>query len=233
MSFLGSGLGHAAFGGVALGLLIGAEPLLIALPFTIMISLAISFLKENTKLAADTLIGVLFAISVALGIIFLSLKDDYSIDAFTYLFGSILFVSPVDLYVSGIVLLIVLAGSIKLWPRWAYSTFDSELAKSDKLKVKRDDYLLSAFISVTIVVSIKLVGIVMVAAFLVIPAAASRLISATFIRMTILSVIVGIFSSLAGLIISYEMDLPSGATIIITQALLFFCAIMIKKAKQN
>lgn len=233
MSFLGSGLGHAAFGGVALGLLLNVQPLWIAIPFTVVISLSISFLKEKTKLAADTAIGILFSLSVALGIIFLSYKDGFSVDAFNYMFGTILAVSEADLLVTGILSLITFASFFIYWHKWAYSSFDNELARADRIKVVRDDYVLSVLIAVTIVVSVKLVGIVLIASFLVIPAATARLVSGSFFRMTVLSVIIGISSSLAGLFLSFFLDKPSGAVIILLQSLIFFIAAIIGKVRKS
>lgn len=224
MSFLGSGLAHAAFGGVALGILLNLEPLWIAIPFTIIVSLLITWLRMKTGLGADTVIGILFAVSMALGIIFLALKRTYTTDAFTYLFGSILAVSESDLWISGALALLTIISSFKFWARWAYASFDSELARADRHPVVFDDYLLSVLTAVTIVVSIKLVGIVLIAAFLVIPAASARLIANTFIKMTIFSIIFGIASALIGLAGSYMLDLPSGAVIILIQAAIFVLA---------
>lgn len=230
MSFMGDGLAHAAFGGIALGLLLNAEPLWIALPFTIAVSLLITLIKDKTGLEMDTSIGILFAVSVALGIVFISLKKEYATDAFAFLFGSILTVSTIDLILTGIIAIISFLSIFKYWKRWAYATFDAELAKSDRMPVKKDDYILSVLIAVSIVLSIKLVGIVLIAAFLVIPAAASRLISGTFFKMTVMSVILGIVSSVFGLIASVLFDLPSGAAIILVQALIFlFCMFAGKK----
>jgi zinc transport system permease protein len=229
MSFMGSGLAHAAFGGVALGLLLETEPLTIAVPFTIIVSLLINIIKEKTKLSADTSIGILFAVSVAFGIIFISLKEGYSVDAFNYLFGSILAVNQTDLLLCIILAIITIISIFLFWKRWAYATFDPELAIADRHKVTIDNYLLSVFISVTIVVSIKLVGIVLIAAFLVIPAASARLISGTFFKMTIFSIIIGISSSILGLFISFWIDIPSGATIILVQALMFVLALIFNR----
>lgn len=229
MSFLGDGLAHAAFGGVALGMLLNSEPLLIALPFTIIVSILITLIKDKTQLEMDTSIGILFSVSVALGIIFISLKKEYSTDAFGFLFGSILTVSKVDVWLTIFIAVLSLLTFFIYWNRWAYSTFDTELAKSDRVPVQSDDYILSVLIAVSIVISIKLVGIVLIAAFLVIPAAAGRLISSTFYRMSIFSVIFGIFSSIAGLFLSYFLDLPSGATIILVQALIFIVCMFLRK----
>lgn len=229
MSFLGSGLAHSAFGGVALGLLLNTDPLLIAIPFTILISILISLLKEKTSLGNDTAIGILFSVAMALGIVFLSLRKEFSTDAFNYLFGSIISVTVTDLYISVGLLIVTLLTLFRHWSRWAYATFDSELATSDRLPVSRDNYLLNALIALAVVVSVKLVGIVLISAFLVLPSASSRLISRTFFSMTVMSIIFGIFSSIVGLILSVLLNIPSGATIILTQALLFLIALVISR----
>ena len=225
LSFLGSGLAHAAFGGVALGLLLEAEPLWIAVPFTIVVAIGITWVKNRTELGSDTTIGIFFSVSMALGIIFLFLRKQYSADAFTYLFGSILSVTTIDIiFAASIVLATILF--LPYWKRWAYSSFDRELAQADRIPVLIDDYILSILIAVTVVVSLKLVGIVLIAAFLVIPAASARLLSKSFSRMTIVSISVGMLSAIGGLWISYYLDVPSGATIILLQAVIFFLAIL-------
>ncbi len=229
MSFLGSGLAHTAFGGVALALLLQKEPLLIAIPFTVLVSILITWLKEKSRLSFDTSIGIFFALSAALGIIFLSLRDNYSIDAFTYLFGSILAVQPIDIYITLILTILTIFTIFKYWSKWAYATFDIELAASDRLTVNLDSYFLSILLSVVIVISVKLVGIILIAAFLVIPAATSRLISKTFFSMTIFSIIFGIASALVGLLISFLLDVPSGAMIVIIQTIFFFSCLLINK----
>ena len=233
MSFLGSGLAHAAFGGVALGLLLNTEPLYTAVPFTVLIAAGIVFVRQRTTLSPDTSIGIFFSLAVALGIVFLSLKENYTVDAFTYLFGSILTVTTEDIIISSVILLISLLTTFKLWGRWAYAGFDREIAKTDKLKVDRDDYILNILVAITIVVSVKIVGIILVAAFLVIPSASSRLISKTFFAMSLLAVLFGVFSAFAGLIVSYQADLPSGASIILIQAAIFIFSLIISGKSQR
>ena len=221
LSFMGSGLAHAAFGGIALGLLLRTEPLWIAVPFTIIVAFGITFVKSRTALGSDTAVGIFFAVSMALGIIFLFLTQQYTADAFTYLFGSILAVNWTDIWVA-LAMVIVTLLAWPLWRRWAYATFDRELAQTDRLPVNWDDYLLSILIAITIVVSIKVVGIVLIAAFLVIPPATARLFSKTFRMMTISAFILSEVSAILGLVASYYLDVPSGATIILLQALIFF-----------
>ena len=224
LGFLGNGLAHAAFGGVALGLLLGQEPLIIALPFTIAVSVAIIWVRQRTALASDTVIGVFFAVSMAAGIIFLSLKKDYSADAFSYLFGSILAITSTDLWVTAVVVALALLAQ-PLWGRWAYATFDRELAISDRVPVILDEYLLGVLMAVTIVVAVKVVGIVLISAFLVIPAAAARLVVRRFATMTWLSIVFGLTSAVTGLWGSYQLDLPSGATIVALQAIIFLACL--------
>lgn len=227
LGFLGSGLAHAAFGGVALGVLLDQEPLWIAVPFTILVAVGITWVKDKTNLGGDTTIGIFFSVSMALGVIFIFLKRQYSSDAFNYLFGSILSVTLADIIVPAILILITLL-LFPFWKRWAYSSFDRELAQADRIPVNLDDYLLSILIAVTIVVSIKVVGIVLIAAFLVIPPASARLVTKSFSRMTVASIIIGVSTALIGLWISYYLDVPSGATIILLQASVFFLVMIFR-----
>lgn len=222
MSFLGDGLAHAAFGGVALGLLLGFEPIYIAIPFTLLTSLGITWIKDRTSIEQDTSIGIFFAVSVALGVVFLALKDSYTVDAYAYLFGSILSISSSDVLVSLFMTIITLLAMLRYWKIWAYSTFDRELAIVDKVKVVRADMMLSALISLVIVLSVKLVGIVLIASFLIIPSASAKLISRTFTQMTIYSLIIGIVGAVLGLLLSLILDMPSGAIIILVHSTFFF-----------
>lgn len=228
LAFLGSGLAHAAFGGVALGILLGVPPLWAALPFTIVIALGIVWLRDRAGLASDTTIGVFFSISMALGIVFLSLKTTYSADAFTYLFGSLLAIERADLWLAGGVLVLA-AATIPLWGRWAYATFDPALARADRLPVQMDDYLLTVAIAVVTVVAIKLVGIVLIAAFLVMPAACARVFARTFAGMSVLSVVISTGTLVVGLYVSYFASLPSGPAIILTQALLLGVGLALRR----
>lgn len=228
LSFLGTGLAHAAFGGVALGLWLGMEPLWVAVPFTVAVALGISWVRERTELSGDTAVGVFFSVSVALGVIFLSLKTEYTVDAFAYLFGSILGVTVADLWATGALVLISLA-ALPLWHRWAYATFDRELAAADRLPVARHDYLFSVLVAVAIVLAIRVLGIVLIAAFLVIPAATARLVARRFVAMTVMAVAFGVATTVVGLFVSYALDVPSGAAIILLQAVSFFGLLVLRR----
>ncbi|MCC7478279.1 metal ABC transporter permease [bacterium] len=226
MAFMGDGLAHAAFGGVALGLLLGWEPLYIALPFTLLAALGISWLRERSRLGNDTTIGIIFALAVALGIVFLSQKSGYSVDAMTYLFGSILAVSRTDIWASAAVLLLALL-SLPLWGRLAYASFDRESAQADGLPLRLHDGLLLALLALSIVVAVKIIGVILLSAFLVIPAASARLLAGRFSAMSLSAVLLGAACCIAGLLLSYLLDLPSGAAIILTQVAVFaLCLIL-------
>jgi zinc transport system permease protein len=167
---------------------------------------------------------------MALGVIFLALKKGYAADAFTYLFGSILAVTSQDLVVTGAVAAATLL-TVPLWSSWAYATFDRNLARTDHVPVLRHDYILNVAIAVVIVISMKVVGMLLIAAFLVLPAATARLLTGTFRAMTLASVLLGTTTAFAGLYGSYFADLPSGPCIVLLQAVLFFGAVLFRRVR--
>ena len=225
LSFLGDGLAHASFGGVALGLLLGVnQPLWVALPFTLTVSLGIAWVRSHTKLSSDTAIGIFFAVSVALGVLFIGLQQEYQVDAWHLLFGSILGISRQVLNIVIAVTVVSMTALLLLWDRLAYATFDAELAQTDGLRVVWLEYLLFLVAGLVVVVSVRVVGVILVAAYLVIPAASARLLSHSLAGMSLISVCIGVFSTAFGLIASYFLDVPSGSTIILTQAFIFIVA---------
>lgn len=244
LAFLGDGLAHASFGGIALGALVaygvGAfgvldEPLVIALPFTLIVALGIATVRDRTHLSSDTAIGVFFALSVALGVLFLSLipPDRNVVDVWHLLFGSILAVQANDLRIILVVAVLTLVTLGALWGRLGYATFDPELARTDGVAVRRLEYVLFAIAAVVVVVSAQVVGVILMASYLVIPAAAARLLSRSLGRMTLLSVAIGVTSTVAGLIASYVIDVPSGSTIVLVQSLFFAVAFALSLRLDN
>lgn len=241
LAFLGDGLAHASFGGIALGALIahGAvgiglleQPLWVALPFTVAIALAIAWVRDRTQLSSDTAIGVFFAVSVALGVLFLSRipPDRNVVDVWHLLFGSILAVGPQDLRIILVTTGVVTALVTIFWGRLAYATFDPELAASDGVRVRALDYALFVWAAVAVVVSAQVVGVILMAAYLVIPAATARLAARSLIGMTIGAVLVGVVTTLSGLVASYLFDVPSGSAIILLQALAFVVAVTVRRS---
>ena len=240
LAYLGNGLAHASFGGLALGALIASltsdqgilrEPLWIALPFTLAVAAAIAYVRDRTRLSSDTAIGVFFAVSVALGILFLSLipPDDNVIDVWHLLFGSILAVGPRELVFIAAMAAMTVAVLTATWGRLAYATFDEELAQSDGVRVRRLEYGLFLLAAVVVVVSAQVVGIILLAAYLIIPAASARLLSTSLLQMTVLAVVFGAATTVIGLFTSYLADVPSGAAIVLLQAALFAVAALISR----
>lgn len=221
MAFLGSGLAHAAFGGVALGIVLQIDPILVALPFTILVGAGIVLIREKTELAGDTAVGILFAVAMAIGILLLSRTQQYAGDVMTYLFGSILAVQPVDLiWAAGLAVLTLVCAC--WWPTWTYATVDERLARVDRLHVKRIELALVVTVAIAIVVSAKIIGILLVSAFLVLPGATARLVARSFAGMTVWSCAFAVGGAIVGLVGSYYTDLPSGPAIVLLQAAVFF-----------
>ena len=150
-------------------------------------------------------------------------------DVFSLLFGSILAVSQTDLWVILGVFAIAVTSLSLLWPKLAYATFDSELAQTDGVRVRLLEYVLFAITALIVVVSAQVVGVVLMAAYLVIPAAAGRLVSRSLAGMTVRAVIVGLVSTLGGLLLSFWLDVPSGSVIILAQALIFVLAAVLRR----
>ncbi len=238
LSFIGDGLAHAAFGGIALGLLlepalgraefVRARPRLelmihdntswVALPFTVLVALGIAYVLRRGKLRGDVATGVFFAVSFALGVLFLGLRPSTArpVNVESVLFGSILAISPSDLTMVVAVALITTLIFAAVWSRLAYATFDPELAQLSGVPVAALDYLLLSLTALVIVISVKTVGIALVSAFVVIPAATARMIGRRLSSVALISVAIGVGGSALGLVLSYNLNVASGATIILT-----------------
>jgi zinc transport system permease protein len=228
MAFIGAGISHSAFGGVALGLLIfqSAERpdlwiSLITAGFCLSVAFAIGATTQRGPISADSAIGIFFASTMALGVLFVGLRKQYTADVFGYLFGSILSVTRDDVIAILVLATLVLLAIGLLFKELLFYSFDESMAQASGLPVPALHHLLLALLALTIVVAVKVVGIVLISAFLVIPGATARLLSGRFRRMMALSVLIGVGSALAGLVISSYWDIPSGATIVLTQFAIF------------
>jgi zinc transport system permease protein len=229
LAFLGDGLAHAAFGGIAIGLYLGASverAVWIAIPFTAAIALGIGFVLRRSQLRGDVATGVFFAFSFALGVLFLGLRTAASrpVSVEHLLFGNMLSVTPQVLYVVVGVAALALVLTIAMWSRLAYAIFDPELAAISGVPVAVLEYALLAQTAVVVVVSVKTVGVVLVSSFVVIPAATGRLLGASLGRATVLAVVIGVAGAVVGLIASYHLDTPAAATIILLHSAVFAVA---------
>lgn len=228
MAFVGTGLAHGAFGGVALGMWMGVHPLMAAIPFTLLLAVVVVLLRQRSRLPVDTIIGILFTTAMALGVVFLAQLNSYSGDAFQYLFGSLLGVGTEDILASAFAVCAV-GLSLRYWGRWAYATFDPDLARADRVNINHDEMVLTLFIAAAIVVMMKVVGLILASAFLVIPAATARILTRTFGAMAVASVAIAVGSTLAGLTAAFYIDVPSGAAMVLTQSAVFIIVFLFRR----
>jgi ABC-type Mn2+/Zn2+ transport system permease subunit len=222
LAFIGAGISHSAFGGIALGYLLGLSPIGVAIPFCLAAAMAIGWVSKKGRVSEDTAIGIFFASAMALGVFFIGLKEGYNVDLFGYLFGSILSVSSSDIWLIVGLGLGVIGVVLLLFKEFFFMSFDEEMAAVSGLPVRQLYFLLLGLMALTVIVSIKIVGIILVEALLVIPAAAAFQLTRNFVRMMLLSVLLGVVSGVMGLFLSYWLNLPSGATIVLTAAAIFF-----------
>jgi manganese/iron transport system permease protein len=229
LSFIGDGLAHASFAGIAIAYLRGANFWAGAAAASIVTALGIGYVHRRANISLDTSIGVLFTAAFALGIFILSRSTRATVDLQSYLFGNILGVGPMDLTMVvglGVVVAIVVGA---LWRPLLYTSFDPVVAQAAGINARFVDDSLLVILALTIIVSLPLVGIVLVAALLVTPAAAAAQLTKRFIPMMLLSCAFGIVSSVGGLYASYWLKSASGATIVLVATLLFFCALIVAR----
>ncbi len=221
LAFIGAGIAHSSFGGVALGLLLGWNPVWTAVGFALAVGIAIAGLSERGKLKEDTAIGIFFASTMALGVLLLGFIHGYTLDLFSYLFGNVLAVSTGDLWVSGSLVVVVLGTLFLFYKEFLALTFDPEYARVQGFWVSGLNLLFILLLVLTVVLSLKVVGVILVSALLVIPAATAQQLARDFREMQVLSVVFGLVASVGGLFLSYLVNTPSGATIVLLAAVLF------------
>jgi len=221
MSFAGAGLAHVALAGVAFGIFSGVNPTLTALLFTLLSSVLIWFFQTKRGLHFDATMGALFATSVALAVIFLSLSGAYGSSALAYLFGSPLGVSGSDLLLLGATSLAVFLFYLFFWREIYLIAFSQEIAKASGYKVELITFLMSLLIGIVITLSLKAVGALLVFSLLVMPAASAFRLAKGYFHFFALTVLFGFLSSFFGIFVSFALDAPSGATITLISFLIF------------
>jgi len=230
--FISGGIAHAAYGGIGLGYYLRIEPMLIAIPFSLLSAMIMGVIYHRTEQHQDTLIGVLWAVGMALGIIFIDLTPGYTSGLMSYLFGSILAVSTtsiVTMLVTDIVIILVV---YFLYNEFLALSFDEEYASVLSIPVEPLYLLQLALISLTVVLAMQVVGLIMVIALLTIPAAISIQFTTKLYHTMILSSFLGIVFTLIGLYFSYLFDLSSGATIIMVASVAFLFSMVYKQIQK-
>lgn len=233
MSFLSSGLAHACLLGVSLAIFFGQEPLYFTLPITLFLSFIITAIHQRSHLAHDAIIGVVFTLAVALGMLVFALKPNFANDALAYLFGDILTITHFDLaFLIGFFVLSFLLHA-RYFGFWAMATFDKELSLSTGDLPDKNAYLLNACFAFLIVLGTKMIGILLMGAFLVIPAAASQIASRRFAVMTGLSILICFFTTVVGLLVASQINLPTSPLIVVLQGIVFCLALLVRRKESS
>jgi len=222
LAFIGVGISHSAIGGVAIGILLGINPLATASVFAVGVALGIGATSKRRLISEDAVIGVFFSASMALGIVLLSLNRGYQQDLFGYLFGNVLAISTAELWVlalASMIILVVLALSFK---ELLFISFDEELARAYGRPVGALNALLLTLLAITIIIGVRLVGILLIEALLVVPAATAALWAANFRPQLLLSALIGIGAGAGGLAAAYRLDIAAGGAIVLVTVTIFF-----------
>jgi len=228
-SLLGDGLAHAAFGGIAMGLLLGIHPLVAAIAAALIAALLMQGLVERSKVYSDTAIAVILSLGMATAIVIIGAVNGFNVNLFSYLFGSILTISSLDL-----VLIFCVLALIASFIFWGYRslvllTFHEELAKLSGVRMRLLVTLFSVLTALAVVISIRAVGIVLVTALLVIPAATALQTARSFFSAMGISSVIAVLSLVAGILLSYYLDLPPGGMIVMVMCLVFFIVVAYRK----
>ncbi len=214
-SLFGDAVAHSSFGGIALGLMAGVYPLWTAYGVSLVSALVITKIKEKYNISGDASVAVLLSSGIAVGLVIIGISGGFTIDIFSFLFGSILLVSVNDtiliLSLTGIILIVVLV----LYKQLLYSTFNEEQAKVSGIPVEKINYMIVFMAGLTVVTSIQLVGVLLISALFVIPNVTAIMYGKGFKKTAILSISFSIFSVVTGILISYVFDITPAGTIVL------------------
>lgn len=227
IAFIGDAIAHAGFPGVVIAYMMGIPFYIGAAVAAVGTALAIGFVTKRAGIRQDTAIGVLFAGTFAFGVFLFSTINGYVADLFSFLLGNVLSIGMGDLVALILLGVGVIATIALLWKQLLYATFDPLGAAASGIRVDRLEYLFLALVALTIVVSLQAVGIILVVAMLITPAATAQLLTVRFTRLMLLAAVVGIVSSVIGLYVSYWFDVASGATIVLVQTGFFLLALVV------
>ena len=231
MVFLAGGVAHTSYGGIGLAIYFGLPIFLGASIFSVSAALLMAYLTLNQRERIDIFIGLIWAVGMAIGIIFVDLTPGYNVDLMSYLFGSILAVSSDDLYYIGILLTFII-GIVTFFYRDILAvSYDSEYAILRGINVKLFYTLILVLSALTVVIAIKVVGLILVIALLTIPIYIAEKLSNSLYGMMIVSSLLSSFFTILGLFFSYTYDLTSGATIIMVSAISLFIFLIINKIR--
>lgn len=228
MSLIGDGLAHISFGAIAIGIAFGFYPLVFAIPLVIIASLLIYALTRNHIIEGDAIIGILASLGLATGVILSSVTTGFNIDIFSYLFGNILSITRPELIFAILGSIVILSTIILFYQEFMAIAFNPEQAKISGIPVTNLDIIFSIITALTVIMSIKLAGALLVSALIILPASSSLQIAKSFKQSMFLSIILALSSIFIGIIMSLIFNIPTGATIVATNAVIFFIILIYK-----
>lgn len=223
MVFLSGGITHASFGGLGIALYLGINPTLGALLFAVLSAIGIEFSSRKIKMREDSAIGIMWSLGMALGALFMSLRPGYASDLTSYLFGNILLVDQSDVVMLGVLSALLVVGAITMLRRIMYITFDEDYARSQGMATQRIAYTMAIIVSLAIVLSIKVMGIILLISLMTIPTVVANAITKDYRKIALISAIIGVAGNIAGFVVSYNFNLPTGSCIIFILALTLIC----------
>jgi len=221
MVFLSGGITHASFGGIGIGYFIGINPVIGAAVFGILSALGVEYLSVRQKIREDSAIGILWAFGMAIGIIFIYLTPGYTPNLMSYLFGSILTVTNADLIALGIMSFVLILYFLIFYRTILYISFDEVFARTYSSYVDIFKYITTSLIALTIVLNIRMAGVVLVISLLTIPPNIAMLFTKVYVKIVLWSILAGFIGTATGYVISYYAGIPVGATIIFTLAIIW------------
>ena len=227
--FISGGIAHAAYGGIGLGYFLGINPVFGAIAFSLLSALGMGFVHRRTKERSDTIIGIMWAIGMALGVIFVDLSPGYKADLMSYLFGSILAVPSIDLIIMIFLDLIIISIVAAYYRELQAISFDETFAFVVNVPVDTLYLVLISLVALTVVMTMRVVGLIMVIALLTIPPAIAGMYARDMKTMMIISTILSVIFSVTGLLLSYFLNLTSGATIILVSGTTYFISALLRK----
>lgn len=229
-SMMGDTLSHSSFAGVALGLILGINPIITAFIFTSVCALFIESLRQYYKKYAELVMSIVLTFSLGLAIVLVSTGKS-STRVNSYLFGSILTVSTEDLIIIALIALVCFIGIFLLYSKLVYTTFDEEGAKVSGINTKVINYIFTLMVGATISVSIRVMGILVISSIIVVPVATAMQFKKGFNKTLILSMIFGVIDVIGGLILSYYIDSAPGGTIALTSVAILIVSLIINRKK--
>ncbi len=233
MAFFGETVAHGALAGVAVGLILGVSSSITVALFSVLIATALLWLKEKTELMTDSIMALLLSTSISLGVILMSrMRGDNRGEVHRILFGDILAVSTGDLVAAGVLAVVVMIGFITYMNELTLITANEDLALICGIPVRKYNYLFILALTLTVATSVRLVGILLVTPLLVIPSAAARNISRTLRKQIITSTGIGALCGVGGIILAYQLNVPTGPTIVLSCAGCFILTLIIKALRR-